>query len=40
MVFNIHGMMETTVKQIEDQGTTSRFPEGAGKASQRIWQWN
>lgn len=28
MVFSIHGMTETTVKQTEDQGTTSRFPEG------------
>lgn len=28
MVYNIHGMKETTVKQMEDQGISSRFPEG------------
>lgn len=31
MVYNIHGMKETTVKQMEDQGTSRRFPEGGQK---------
>lgn len=40
-VYNINGVKETTVKQIEDQGTDRPvFIRWPGKASRRRWPWS